>query len=150
LGFVGTRAISGVEFVDSAAGSTGRTISVESGGRWHSGWLVGTFDQERHQVVLRVSDSLHEVLPSVIHRLRAALDLDADPQAINAVLHATFPRGDGLRVPGAMSGYELAVRAVLGQQITVAAARTLAQRLVDRFGEPIATPVAGLARLFPQ
>ena len=56
------------------------------------------------------------------------------------MLHASFPQGDGLRVPGAMSGYELAVRAVLGQQITVAAARTLAQRLVDRFGEPIATP----------
>ena len=67
-------------------------------------------------------------------------DLDADPAAINSVLHASFPGGDGLRVPGALDGYELAVRAVLGQQITVAAARTLAQRMVDRFGEPIETP----------
>jgi AraC family transcriptional regulator of adaptative response / DNA-3-methyladenine glycosylase II len=150
LGFFGTRAISGIEFVNGAALSTGRTLSIESGGRWHSGWLVGEFDQERHQVALRVSDSLHEVLPLVIHRLRAALDLDADPQAINAVLHASFPQGDGLRVPGAMSGYELAVRAVLGQQVTVAAARTLAQRLVDRFGEPIDTPFAELRSLFPQ
>ena len=58
-------------------------------------------------------------------------------------------RGDGLRVPGALSGYELAVRAVLGQQITVAGARTLAQRLVDRFGTPIATPDPALRRLFP-
>ena len=56
---------------------------------------------------------------------------------------------DGLRVPGALDGFELAVRAVLGQQITVAAARTLAQRLVDRFGDPIATPWPELSRLFP-
>ena len=48
-----------------------------------AGWWR-EFDEERHQVVLRVSDSLREVLPLVIHRLRAALDLDADPQAINA------------------------------------------------------------------
>ena len=127
LGFFGKRVISGIEFVNGAGNATGRTLSIESGGQWHRGWLVGEFDEARHQVVLRVSDSLNEVLPLVIHRLRAALDLDADPRAINSVLHASFPQGDGLRVPGAMSGYELAVRAVLGQQITVAAARTLAQ-----------------------
>jgi AraC family transcriptional regulator of adaptative response / DNA-3-methyladenine glycosylase II len=152
LGFLRKRRISGIEFV-SAEGegcSTGRTLAIESAGKRHQGWLVGEFDETRHQVVLRVSDSLHGVLPLVIHRLRAALDLDADPMAINSVLHASFPHGDGLRVPGAMSGYELAVRAVLGQQITVAAARTLAQRLVDRFGEPIATPWPELTRLFPE
>jgi AraC family transcriptional regulator of adaptative response / DNA-3-methyladenine glycosylase II len=125
-------------------------LSIESGGRHHEGWLVAEFDPARHQVLLRVSDSLRQVLPLVIHRLRAALDLDADPRAVNAVLHADFPQGDGLRVPGAVSGYELAVRAVLGQQITVAAARTLAQRLVGRFGEPIETPLAELTRLFPE
>jgi AraC family transcriptional regulator of adaptative response / DNA-3-methyladenine glycosylase II len=65
------------------------------------------------------------------------------------VLQASFPGGDGLRVPGALDGYELAVRAVLGQQITVAAARTLAQRLVEKFGEPIETPWPQLTRLFP-
>jgi AraC family transcriptional regulator, regulatory protein of adaptative response / DNA-3-methyladenine glycosylase II len=100
-------------------------------------------------LLLRVSDSLRAALPAVIHRVRCAFDLDADPLAINAVLNGRFPEGDGLRVPGAFSGHELAVRAVLGQQITVAAARTLAQRLVDRFGEPIETPVAALGRLFP-
>ncbi|HWP11280.1 MAG TPA: AlkA N-terminal domain-containing protein [Ramlibacter sp.] len=150
LDFFGKRAIPGIEFVDGAGHATGRTLSIESGGRWHRGWLLAEFHEDRHQVALRVSDSLREALPAVIHRLRAALDLDADPQAINSVLHASFPHGDGLRVPGAMSGYELAVRAVLGQQVTVAAARTLAQRLVDRFGEPIATPFAQLTRLFPE
>ncbi|NPC57271.1 DNA-3-methyladenine glycosylase 2 family protein [Caenimonas soli] len=152
LGFFRKRRISGIEFV-SAEGDgnkTGRTLAIESAGKWHKGWLVAEFDETRHQLVLRVSDTLHEVLPIVIHRMRAALDLDADPMAINSVLHESFPHGDGLRVPGAMSGYELAVRAVLGQQITVAAARTLAQRLVDRFGEPIATPLPELTRLFPE
>ena len=99
--------------------------------------------------MLQVSDTLRDVLPLVIRRVRALLDLDADPHAINSVLHAAFPAGDGLRVPGTLDGYELAARAVLGQQITVAAARTLAQRLVDRFGGPIQTPWPELTRLFP-
>ena len=126
-----------------------RTFGIEIAGKKHSGWLQMQFDEPRHQLVLTVSDSLHGVLPLVIRRVRAAFDLDADPQAINAVLHNDFPTGDGLRVPGALDGFELAVRAVLGQQITVAAARTLAQRLVDKFGEPIATPWPELTRLFP-
>jgi len=152
LGFFAKRELSGVEFVSDRGGAAtmGRTLSVACSGKLHDGWLLAEFDEQRHQVVLRISDSLREALPVVIHRLRAALDLDADPNAINNVLHASFPHGDGLRVPGAMSGYELAVRAVLGQQITVAAARTMAQRLVDRFGEPIATPFAQLTRLFPR
>ena len=114
-----------------------------------TGWLSAHFDVARHQVLLQTSDSLYPVLPLVIRRVRAMLDLDADPAAINAVLHPHFPDGDGLRVPGAFDGFELAVRAVLGQQITVAAARTLGQRLVERLGEPIATPWPELHRLFP-
>ena len=69
--------------------------------------------------------------------------------ALVVVLGAAFPGTEGLRVPGAFDGFELAVRAVLGQQITVAAARTLGQRLVERLGEPIETPWPGLNRLFP-
>ncbi len=150
-GFFKKRQISAMEFVaDDANGSTiGRTFRIETGGKTHAGWLLAGFDERRCQVELRVSDSLREVLPLVIRRLRAMLDLDADPQAINSALHSSFPGGDGLRVPGAMDGYELAVRAVLGQQITVAAARTLAQRIVDKLGEPIETPWPELTRLFP-
>ena len=114
-----------------------------------TGWLSARFDAARHQVLLQTSDSLYPALPLVIRRVRTMFDLDADPAAINTVLHAHFPEGDGLRVPGAFDGFELAVRAVLGQQITVAAARTLGQRLVERLGEPIATPWPQLSRLFP-
>lgn len=151
LRFFSQRVIPAMECVTPEAAMPGiqRTCRIESGGRVHAGWLAVAFDTARHQLLLHVSDSLREVLPLVIRRVRATLDLDADPQAINAVLHASFSAGDGLRVPGALDGYELAVRAVLGQQITVAAARTLAQRLVDHLGEPIETPWPTLNRLFP-
>jgi len=150
LSFFATRAIGGVETVDLSRRALARTLAIESAGQRHTGWITVEFDAQQPIAVLRTSDSLGTVLPLVIRRVRAAFDLDADPHAINAVLHADFPHGDGLRVPGALSGFELAVRAVLGQQITVAAARTLAHRLVDRFGEPLATPAGPLARLFPE
>ncbi|HEX6363457.1 MAG TPA: adenosine deaminase, partial [Albitalea sp.] len=60
-----------------------------------------------------------------------------------------LPGTPGLRLPGSLDPFELAVRAVLGQQVTVAAARTLARRLVERFGEPVATPWPDVQRLFP-
>jgi len=151
LAFMGKRSINAIEFIATTEyqASVSRTFCIESGGKKHAGWLLARFDETRCQLILQVSDSLREVLPLVIHRVRAMFDLDADPAAINSVLHASFPAGDGLRVPGALDGYELAVRAVLGQQITVAAARTLAQRMVDRLGEPIETPWPHLSRLFP-
>lgn len=151
LHFLRQRAVAGIEAVGPAGAAPRilRTLSLKAGGRWHSGWLRAGFDVARHQLRLEVSDALRGALPLLIHRVRAWLDLDAEPQAINAVLHADFPQGDGLRVPGTLDGFELAVRAVLGQQITVAAARTLAQRLVERFGAPIDTPWPQLTRLFP-
>ncbi|MDQ3058716.1 MAG: helix-turn-helix domain-containing protein [Pseudomonadota bacterium] len=151
LGFFGQRSLHAVEFTDPDARQPclGRTWRVESGGKVHAGWLLASFDEARCQLLLRVSDSLHDVLPLVIRRVRALLDLDADPAAIDSVLQASFPGGQGLRVPGTLDGFELAVRAVLGQQVSVAAARTLAQRLVERFGEPVETPWPQLSRLFP-
>ena len=143
FGFFRTRAIGGMEWL--AGNRYARTLAVQG----QAGWLQAEFDEVRCQLVLRTSESLRGVLPLVIRRVRSAFDLDADPHAINARLHGSFPLGDGLRVPGALDGYELAVRAVLGQQITVAAARTLAQRLVQRFGTPIATPFPELRALFP-
>ena len=126
-----------------------RTLRLESNGQLHTGWLQAQFDEARSQLLLTVSDGLRGALPLLIRRVRDAFDLDADPQAINAVLSSCFADADGLRVPGAFDGFELAVRAVLGQQITVAAARTLAQRLVGQFGEAVQTPWPQLNRLFP-
>jgi AraC family transcriptional regulator of adaptative response / DNA-3-methyladenine glycosylase II len=151
LGFFARRALGGVESITDTGGAPqlARTLRVVQGEHVHAGWLQLRFDADREQLLLRVGDSLAAVLPIVISRVRAMLDLDAEPMAINGALHAAFPHGDGLRVPGTVDGFELAVRAVLGQQITVAGARTMGRRLVQAFGAPVATPVAGLDRLFP-
>ncbi|WP_248919955.1 AlkA N-terminal domain-containing protein [Pseudomonas entomophila] len=147
LGFLRLRAIPGVECVEGLQYS--RTLRFGKGKHEHSGWLQVHFDEAHAQVLVTISESLAIVLPTLINRVRCAFDLDADPGAIHCVLHATFPSGEGVRVPGAMDGFELAVRAVLGQQVTVAAARTLGSRLASAFGAPVETPVPGLGRLFP-
>ena len=79
---------------------------------------------------------------------RQWLDLDASPLAVDATL-ADLPGAPGLRLPGSLDAFELSVRAILGQQVTVAAARTLAQRVVLRFGAPVSTPWADVSLSFP-
>ena len=146
LQFLQQRGIAGVEQIDQSTHTVARTLRLDDDTR---GWIACRFEPEQHRVQVRVAESLAPQLPRVIARVRAWLDLDADPAAIHAVLGADFPALAGLRVPGTLDGLELAVRAVVGQQVTVAAARTLTTRLVERFGTPLATPIDGLTRLFP-
>ena len=146
LQFLQQRGIAGVEQIDVAAHTVARTLRLDDD---TCGWVACRFEPEQHRVQVRVAESLAPQLPRVIARVRAWLDLDADPAAIHAVLGADFPALAGLRVPGTLDGLELAVRAVVGQQVTVAAARTLTTRLVERFGALLATPIDGLTRLFP-
>jgi AraC family transcriptional regulator, regulatory protein of adaptative response / DNA-3-methyladenine glycosylase II len=101
-------------------------------------------------VVLRASASLQPVLPALLRRVRGWLDLDADMEAIDTVLRARFPAGGGQRVPGTLDGFGTAVRAILGQEMSMAAARMFAQRMADHLGETIATPVPKLHRIFPR
>lgn len=148
--FFEERQLQGVEWFQAAPQPRfGRTVRLAAAGHMHTGWVAGQWAPDEHCVLLDVSESLLKVLPSVIRRVRTLFDLDADPAPIQAALHGSFPDGDGLRVPGCMDGFELAVRAVLGQQVTVAAARTLATRVVRQWGEPIATPHPELHHLFP-
>ena len=76
-----------------------RSFGIQIAEKYHAGWVNICFDEARSQVLLELSDSLLPALPTIIARTRAALDLDADPQAINAVLGAHFPGTEGLRVP---------------------------------------------------
>ena len=145
LGFFATRQIAGLEHVDLAHLTLTRSLALHGA----QGWVQAQFLPASASVVLRLDESLAGVLPQVLARLRATLDLDADPLAINAALGADFAGQEGLRVPGCVDGFELAVRAVLGQQITVRAACTLGARLVQRFGAALQTPYAGVSRLFP-
>jgi AraC family transcriptional regulator, regulatory protein of adaptative response / DNA-3-methyladenine glycosylase II len=94
-------------------------------------------------------------LAAAVERVRRLVDADCDPVAIadaftgDPVLGALVRESRGLRVPGHVDGDELAVRAVVGQQVTVAAARTAAGRLTDHYGECLDSPVPGLTHLFP-
>ena len=89
-------------------------------------------------------------------RVRALFDLTARPDVIakhlkkDALLASAVRSNPGIRVPGAFDGFEMGVRAILGQQVTVKAATTIASRFVEAFGEPIVTPFAELNRLTPR
>jgi AraC family transcriptional regulator of adaptative response / DNA-3-methyladenine glycosylase II len=113
-----------------------------------AGWIEAEFAPAAPVVLLRFAPELAAASGRVVAAARRWLDLDAQPQAIDAVL-ADIPGAPGLRLPGSLDAFELAVRAVLGQQVTVAAARTLARRVVERFGEPLRTPWPDVIRTFP-
>lgn len=149
LSYLAYRAIPGVEEVSD--GRYRRTVALpRSRGIVELETLAGA-----PTVGLRLClDDLRD-LSLVAQRCRAIFDLDADPVAIEAVLGADallaplVATRPGLRVPGSFDGFELAVRAILGQQVSVAGARTLAGRLVAALGEPLAEPRGALTHLFP-
>lgn len=153
LRFFAARALPGVEAVDGR--QLVRTLAIERGGQGYAGWLAVRVVPDRHEVEVALSPGLLPVLGAVLARVRAAFDLDADPALIDPVLREPVLAGllvagtPGLRLPGALDGFEVAVRAILGQQVSVAAARTLAARLVARFGTALPTPYPGVDRLFP-
>jgi AraC family transcriptional regulator of adaptative response / DNA-3-methyladenine glycosylase II len=148
LAFFAHRAVRGVEAVDGT--SLRRTVGWLHQGRRLSGWLEARFVPERNEVHVSASPSLSPVLGVVMQRVRQGLDLDADPALIDPVMALLpVPHRPGTRLPGGIDGFELALRVILGQQVTVKAARTLVQRLVDRFGEPIETPFPELTHVFP-
>ena len=148
LRFFAQRAIPGIESVSGR--SIRRTLRAGLVGA-APGWVEAEFPADAAVVRLRYAATLAPASGTLVGAVRRWLDLDADPQAIDTAL-AALPGGPGLRLPGGLDAFELAVRAVLGQQVTVAAARTLAARLVERFGAPLATPwsdVNQVNRLFP-
>jgi AraC family transcriptional regulator of adaptative response / DNA-3-methyladenine glycosylase II len=148
LGFFTRRELRGVELVDGL--TLRRTLGWPHARGWLAGWLACRFEPARHELHLQVSPSLAPVLTALLQRVRQTFDLDADPALIDPVLSGLpLPLRPGTRLPGAFDGFETAVRVVLGQQVTVKAARTLAQRLVDRFGMPLATPWTALTHVFP-
>ena len=151
LSFLGARAIPGIEVV--SGGRYARTIAIGEG----RGVLVVEL-AERNCLKATVRFPDLKTLPAIIARVRRVFDLAADPVAIGAhlsrdpVLRPLVTARPGLRVPGAWDGFELAVRAILGQQITVPAATSLAGKLVAAYGEKILDPAAldhGLTHVFP-
>jgi AraC family transcriptional regulator of adaptative response / DNA-3-methyladenine glycosylase II len=145
LAFLGARAIAGVELVEKD--SYARTIEIDGA---HGSVEVS---KARSHLVAAIRFPELRALLSIVARLRRLFDLDADVETIGAHLSSDLAlaplvaRRPGLRTPGAWDGFELAVRAVLGQQVTVGAARKLAEKLVARSGQTLSASVTGDARL---
>jgi AraC family transcriptional regulator of adaptative response / DNA-3-methyladenine glycosylase II len=141
--FLGSRAARGVEALDGE--SYLRTVALGK----HRGWIRVTPSRARSTLRVDLSMSLAPALVPAIARVKRLFDLSAHPDLIATHLGSLASRHPGLRVPGAFDGFEVAVRAVLGQQVSVRAASTMAGRLVAKLGEPVETPVPGLTHTFP-
>lgn len=148
LAFLAARATPGVEVVE--LGTYRRSISLNGG----HGYFEVSHNEANHALDVRVQFGDPRSLFLIVERIRAMFDLNADWAAIVSGLKsdpALAPRlqaAPGLRVPGCWDGFELAVRAVLGQQITVRGANVLAGRIATTFGRPMST-ASGLTHIFP-
>ena len=148
LAFLRARAIPGVEQVTEQAYC--RVVELNG---IHGTVSVRLGDRDSLSATVRFPKL--SALPTIIARLRRVFDLAADPAPISAhlaqdpALSSLVRARPGLRVPGAWDGFELAIRAVLGQQVTVAAAVKLAGRLVAAYGQRLPLPDAGLTHAFP-
>lgn len=152
LGFLGGRGAAGVESVHD--GGYRRTVAIGAA----RGWLEvvpAPTRLNRAALQLRLSSGLEACADELIARLRRLLDLEAKPALIaahlacDARLAPVVRQTPGLRVPGAFDSFELVLRAILGQQVTVKAATTLFGRFAAKFGEAIETPHADLRYLSP-
>src|SRR5262249_51692622 len=147
LKFFADRSIPGVESVESD-----RYWRVVAIGR-HRGWIAVERAERENALRVEISHALARPLTPLLARIRNVFDLNAHPQLIEARLgederlRKIVIRQSGPRLPGAFDGFEMAMRAVLGQQISVAAARTIAGRITEAFGEPIETPNPKLNRV---
>jgi AraC family transcriptional regulator of adaptative response / DNA-3-methyladenine glycosylase II len=147
LRFLGERAVPGVESYD---GTTYRRSLLLP----HGDVVVSLRSEPDHVACTMTLADPRDVVPAVA-RCRRLLDLDADSPAIDTALSADQMLGSlvrrrpGLRVPGCVAGTEMAVRAVIGQQISLAGARTLAARLTEQLGKPLTNPDLGVTHHFP-
>jgi AraC family transcriptional regulator, regulatory protein of adaptative response / DNA-3-methyladenine glycosylase II len=149
LRFLAARAIPGVECVTGLAYQ--RTVGIGE----HRGWLRVSPVANQNLLAVELASALAPALPSILACLRNLFDLDARPDviaghlAIDPRLATLVEQQPGLRVPGAFDSFELGMRAVLGQQVSVRGASTLAGRIARQFGEAIETPLACLNRISP-
>jgi AraC family transcriptional regulator of adaptative response / DNA-3-methyladenine glycosylase II len=163
-GFLAQRAIDGVESVEPQAATGRRGATPEPvyrrivrvpapRGAERIGWIEvarpAGRGAARHLLEVRVDAALLGAIPAVLARVRRVFDLACRPDEVASALGPLAAGHEGTRLPGAFDGFEIVVRAILGQQITVKHARTLAGRFAAAFGEPVATPWPTLRHAFP-
>jgi AraC family transcriptional regulator of adaptative response / DNA-3-methyladenine glycosylase II len=151
LAYLARRAVPGVERVNLEQKTYSRTIAMGD----RVGWVVVRRSASGDWLDVTLPAALAEVSWPILTRLRALFDLNANPASIDAhlggdpLLGPSVRNHPGLRVPGSWSTFELAARAVLGQQVSVTGASTLASRLSAKYGRPVITPFRDLNRLAP-
>ncbi|HUL95882.1 MAG TPA: DNA-3-methyladenine glycosylase 2 [Usitatibacter sp.] len=147
LAFLGRRAIAGVEAIEGR--TYVRSVRVECRGKVFAGYVSVAPSKRRPALRIVVSATLAGALPTVLARVKRLFDLGCHPDEVANALGELAQAHPGLRLPGAIDGFEIAVRAILGQQVTVRAATTIAGRFAAAFGEPIETPNCKVTTLFP-
>jgi AraC family transcriptional regulator of adaptative response / DNA-3-methyladenine glycosylase II len=158
LNWLAARAVAGLEHVVRGSGERGldergveRVEAYSRAVRLDGGAAVVTLRAEPGGVALTARLEHLEDLPALLARVRRLLDLDADPDAVDRALGAhplmapSVAAAPGIRIPGSLDATEMLTRAVLGQQVSVAAARTAVERVVDALGEPMPAAIAGTA-----
>jgi len=147
LEFLAARTIAGVEAVDAHAYR--RVVALRIGTTCATGWIEVRNRPRRRTLDVRLSCGLQRAVPQVLARVKRLFDVDGRPDEVARTLGPLASATPGLRVPGAFDGFELGVRAILGQQVSVRAAHTIAGRLARRFGTAVDTGVPGLELAFP-
>ena len=149
LEFLGQRAIPGIDRIGD--GAYERVVGPAAA----SGFIRVTADPQRPELRLQISNADPRAIPQLVRKARRVFDLDADIAAVTTVLvqepllHSALSARPGLRVPGGWDAFEVAVRAVLGQQVSVASATTLARRLLAAHGAARVDGRPDLDRVFP-
>ncbi len=143
LSFLQVRAILGVEIISQSCYQ--RTVRIGK----YQGWIKVSPVPEQNKLQVELSSSLVAAILAVITRVKNLFDLTAEPELIANHLGDLALSSPGLRVPGAFDNFEVALRAIIGQQVSVKAATTLMGRFIKAFGEPIQTPISGLTHLTP-
>jgi len=149
LQFLAGRQLKGVEWVTERFYA--RTVRLGDS----KGWIRVTHLNKKNALMLEFTHSLSPVLPVLLTRVRDLFDLNARPDIISGHLSKDkrlaplVKLTPGMRVPGAFSGFELGLRAIIGQQVTVKAATTIGCRFAEAFGDSIITPYTDLSHLTP-
>ncbi len=152
ISFLQARAIPGVESVRDKVYR--RTVSIQKGEAVHRGWISVSNIPKVNALSVTVATALIPVLSQVLTRIRCLFDINCDPAEIYEKLKVMNELSPdicvpGMRLPGSFDPFEMSIRAILGQQVTVKAARTLAMRMAFAFGEKIETPFEELNVIFP-
>ncbi len=147
LAFFARRAIEGVEYCDPTR--LRRALALTHRGERHVGWIEVSHLRSRNALRVSLSRSLSRVVPQALARVRHAFDLTCDPAEVARVLGSLAASQPGVRVPGGFDGFEVGMRAIAGQQVSVRMMVTLLGRIAARYGLPLDGAPKGLRVAFP-